>query len=303
MPPSQPQTDQQPWLKITYLCPLALLEPAADLLGVLSGAGVEQSPETESGALISGFFQVSATGTSEQILAQVAGQMTELFALYGITPEPPIITLLADEDWATSWQQYFKPFEIVPGLIIKPSWEDCILEPGQRIIELDPGMAFGTGQHASTRMALDLIRVCLANKPVASALDVGTGTGILAMAAVLFGAGHAVALDNDPDAVKVAQENVANNRLAGQIETSTTSVETITGVFELVCANIIHDVLVEMAPILTKLTSAGGHLVLAGILGGEQESNIVRVYEQLGCHLVDRQHQDEWAALLLKKLQ
>lgn len=303
MPPSQPQADQQPWLKITYLCPHELLESAADLLGILSGAGVEQSPETDNGALISGFFKLTAAGTTEHVLAQVADQMNELFALYGLTPEPPALAWLADEDWATSWQQYFKPFEIVPGLIIKPSWEDCSLEPGQHVIELDPGMAFGTGQHASTRMALDLIRLSLRDKPGAAALDVGTGTGILAMAAVLFGARHVIALDNDPDAVVVAMENIANNRLAGQIETSTTSVETITGVFELVCANIVHDVLVEMAPILTKLTKVGGHLVLAGILGGEQEGNIIRVYEQLGWQMVDQQHQDEWAALLLKRLQ
>ena len=302
MPPFQSPAAQQQWLKITFLCPQALLEPAADLLGILSGAGVEQSPETENEALVSGFFKLSATDTAEQILAQVTGQMNELFALYGLTPDPPSLTLLADEDWATSWQQYFKPFEIVPGLIIKPSWEDCSPEPGQRIIELDPGMAFGTGQHASTRMALDLIRVCLANKPAASALDVGTGTGILAMATVLFGAGHAVALDNDPDAVKVAQENIANNHLTEQIETSITPVERISGVFDLVCANIVHDVLVAMAPVLTKLTAPGGDLILAGILGGEQESHIIHVYERLGCVLAEPRHQDEWAALRFKRL-
>ena len=297
----QPPADQPQWLKISFLCPQALLDPAADLLGILSGAGVEQSPETENGALISGFFQLSAPEASERILAEVTGQMTELFALYGMTPEPPILTLLADEDWATSWQQYFKPFEIVPGLIIKPSWEEYQPEPGQRVIELDPGMAFGTGQHASTRMALDLIRICLAGKPAASALDVGTGTGILAMAAVLFGAGNAIAIDNDPDAVQVAKENISNNRLEGQIETSATPVERLAGTYELVCANIVHDVLVEMAPILTRLTKPGGHVILAGILSGGQEESIINIYERLGCRLVDRQHQDEWAALLLRR--
>ena len=170
MTAQDPAPAERQWLKITLLCPLPLLDSATDLMGVLSGAGVEQSPETESGALISGFFQLGEktsdphlqTESADNILARVEEQMTELFALYGCVPEKPAVTLLADQDWATSWQQYFKPFEIVPGLVIKPSWETYPHEPGQHVIEMDPGMAFGTGQHASTRMALALIKQSMA---------------------------------------------------------------------------------------------------------------------------------------------
>jgi ribosomal protein L11 methyltransferase len=278
-------------------------------MGILSGVGVEQSPETTSGALVSGFFPLADAGTDphgpvdtvETIRARVIQQMTELFALYGHTPEKPEITLLADQDWATSWQQYFKPFEIVPNLVIKPSWEDYLPNPGQHILELDPGMAFGTGQHASTQMALALIQHSIEEATPTQALDVGTGTGILAMAAALFGIKQVIAIDNDPDAVVVARENIANNKLEGQIQVSTTPVEQLAGTFQLVCANIVHDVLVAMAPVLTRLTANGGHLVLAGILSGEQEKNIIAVYQQLGCRLLDQRYQEEWVALRLQR--
>jgi len=297
------------WLKISLFCPHRLLESAADLIGVLSGAGVEQSPETEAGATISGFFQLrTATGephplgnSATAILARVEQEMTQLFALYGCVPEQPATTLLADQDWATSWQQYFKPFAIVPGLVIKPSWESFQPEPGQHVIEMDPGMAFGTGQHASTRMALALIQHSMETIQPQRVLDVGTGTGILAMAAALFGAKQVVAIDNDPDAVTVARENIEKNRLSGTIEVSARSVALIRGTFQLVSANIVHDVLVAMALELAALTANGGHLVLAGILSGGQEENIVRVYGDLGLQPIDRLYQDEWVALLLCK--
>lgn len=303
-PVSSPDT---PWLKITLFCPSPLLESAADLMGVLSGTGVEQSPENEDGALISGFFQLNCAPAdpdlpaedADALTARIMERMTELFDLYDLVPAAPTTTLLADEDWATSWRQYFKPFAIVPGLVIKPSWEEHQPEPGQHVIEMDPGMAFGTGQHASTRMALSLIAKTMETLSPDQALDVGTGTGILAMAAALFGAERVVAIDNDPDAVTVARENIEKNGLAGKIEASDAPAAQIRGTYPLVSANIVHDVLVEMAPTLAALTAPGGHLVLAGILSGEQETNIVRVYRDLGLHPLERQYQDEWVALQL----
>lgn len=305
-------TDNAPtsqWLKISFFCPTPLLEPAADLLAVLSGTGVEQSPETETGATLSGFFQLMApstydaapAATAEEIIAQTSEQLADLFALYEQAVPTLTTTLLADEDWATSWQQYFKPFEIVPGLVIKPTWEDYQPDQGQQVIEMDPGMAFGTGQHASTRMALALMQEATAQVAATSALDVGTGTGILAMAAALFGAGQVVAIDNDPDAVRVAAENIAQNGLSEKITTSTTPLAEIQGSYPLVCANIIHDVLVEMAADLAARTTTGGQLVLAGILHGEQEENIITVYAQQGLTLENRMYQDEWVSLRLRR--
>ncbi len=287
------------WLAISLKCPENILEPIIDILGVLSGSGVEQTPVADNTSTITAFFNLrdeSAQAVQQRIMPAVE----QLFSLYDLTPPAPQCSLLDDQDWATSWQQFFKPFAIIPGLVIKPSWEDYMAEPGEQIIEMDPGRAFGTGQHASTKMALALIHRCCQNYTPEQVLDVGTGTGILAMAAVLFGAKHVVAIDNDPVAVQVATDNIAANNLTAQISCFATDLADIDGQFSLICANIIHDVLVDMAPDLTTRLTAGGHLVLAGILRGKQEANIASVYAKLGTILVHTSYEDEWASLLLK---
>lgn len=306
--PENRSTNEHQWLKISFFCPLALLEPATDLMGVLSGSGVEQSPETEDGATISGFFQLfDATDqgpedTATDIRTRVQGEITALFAHYGLVPNTMHSTYLAHQDWATSWKQYFTPFAIVPGLVIKPSWTNYQPASGEAVIEMDPGMAFGTGQHASTSMAVALIKNSIERIRPPVMLDVGTGTGILAMAAILFGASAVIALDNDPDAVTVALDNIAHNQLSEVIIVSRNPIDEILGRFQLISANIEHDVLIEMATQLTRLAAPGGHLVLSGLLKGDQEENIKVVYSALGWQMLDQQYQDEWAALQLLRL-
>lgn len=290
------------WLAINLFCPLPLLEALGDLLAVLSNSGIGQSPESPEGAMLSAFFPLDDEQQQDEILAHVRAEVDQLFALYKLPPPPMESNLLADEDWATSWQRYFKAFEIVPGLIICPSWESFQPAEDQQVLEMDPGMAFGTGQHATTRMALKLIRHCLTEKQAERVLDVGTGTGILAMAALLFGADSALGLDNDPEALKVAERNLRANGLESRIELSSSAVEDIQQAdFPLICANIVHDVLVVMAPHLVRLLAPRGNLILSGILSGAQEQNILRQYHELGLELTKSLHEDEWCALLLSK--
>jgi ribosomal protein L11 methyltransferase len=295
------------WLKVTLFCPLPLLDSASDLMGLLSGSGVELSPEDADGAFLSGFFHLQGRRDPleqqevvEQIVATLVLEMTHLFALYECTPGTPTVTLLADQDWATSWQQFSSLLKSSRAWLSNPLGR-VSTGPGQHVLEMDPGMAFGTGQHASTRMASALIQQSLQEHTIEQVLDVGTGTGILAMAAALLGPARILAVDNDPDAVTVARENIARNLLNDRIEVAGTPVAAIAGPYQLVCANIVHDVLVEMAPDLTRLTAGGGRLVLAGILGGDQENNIVTVYRALGYTLVNQLHEEEWAALLLER--
>lgn len=287
------------WLKISLHCPEIILEPVADLLGVLSGSGVEQSPVIEGMSVLTGFFVLEEGAGQDEIVERVQQEMTPLFALYELIPPNPECAIFADEDWATSWQQFFKPFTIIPGLVIKPSWEPYALQGREQVIEMDPGMAFGTGKHASTKLALGFIHACYQEKSPSRVLDVGTGTGILAMAAVLFGAEKVVAIDNDPEAVRVATENIAHNGLQRQITTSATDLTDISGQYDLICANIVHNVLVAMASDFARLLVSGGRLVLAGILRGAQEDNIVRLYRELGISAEEIAYEEEWAALLL----
>jgi ribosomal protein L11 methyltransferase len=183
--------------------------------------------------------------------------------------------------------------------VIKPSWESYIPDPSEQVIVMDPGMAFGTGQHASTQLALGLIHDSLQNTSSEKVLDIGTGTGILAMAAVLFGAGEVTAIDNDPEAVRVAAENITANNLQQAVSTSTTDLAEITGDFDLICANIVHDVLVDMAPTIAGLLSPGGRLILSGILQGRQEKNIIDIYQKLNITLQQSVNEGEWVSLLL----
>ncbi|MDW7771530.1 MAG: 50S ribosomal protein L11 methyltransferase [Desulfobulbaceae bacterium] len=296
------------WLKITYSCPERLTEAVSDLLGVLSGSGVEIHPvEQNSCNEISGFFALP--GSSEEsrrkraavLQKKVSAELAGLFAVYGMGLPEPAVEILADQAWATSWQQYFKAFEIAPGLVIKPSWETYSAAGNQLVLEMDPGMAFGTGQHESTRLALALLSFCFKNsrQGIDSVLDVGTGTGILAMAAALFGARHVEAIDNDPEAVTVAQSNIRQNNLTARIALSGAPLAGIRGGFDLVCANIVHDVLVEMAPQFKRLILPGGRIILAGILTGAQEKSIVRVYEGYGMLQAAVRTEGEWAGILL----
>jgi len=294
--------EEPQWLKISLECPENLLEGASDLLGILSKSGVEQTPVVQGTSRLSGFLRLDAGRTGEQIAEGLSRELDALFALYELPPPELEYSTLHEQDWATSWQQFFKPFAIIPGLIIKPSWEEYVVGSGELVIEMDPGMAFGTGQHASTQLALGHIRSCFQDdNPPETVLDIGTGTGILAMAAALFGAGQVVAIDNDSEAVRVAHENIAANGLDRMIRCSATDLCDIRGGFDLISANIIHDVLVDMAPAIALLLAPGGHLVLSGILAGNQEENIIRKYRTPGIKLLQATYQDEWVSLLMSR--
>ena len=287
------------WLKVSLNCPKTVQEAISDLLGVLSRSGVEQTPVRNGKSTVTGFFRLDQGKSREQILDLLEKEIAQLFWLYRLTPPEPVCSIIDDEDWSTSWQQFFKPFAIIPGLVIKPSWESYEPRPDEQVIEIDPGMAFGTGQHCSTKLALDFIHDCFQDNPPKNVLDVGTGTGILAMATVLFGAEQVVAIDNDSEAVRVATENIANNNLQHIINTSATEIADIRGSFDLICANIVHDVLVDLAPDIERLLSPGGKLVLAGILRGSQVKNIIDMYREMNINLLTTAYENEWASLLL----
>jgi ribosomal protein L11 methyltransferase len=284
------------WLKLSLNSPEHLLEALTDLLGVLSGSGVEQRPVQEGFAWVTAFFALDSDRSEAQVTQEVTEEVEALFSLYQQPPPQLLVSHIKEEDWATSWQQFFTPCALVPGLVVKPSWEDYSPKAGEQVIEMDPGRAFGTGQHASTTLALTLIQRAFQHRRVDTVLDVGTGTGILALAAGRWDARTILAVDNDPEAVQAAQENVIRNDLHQQIRVSGEDISQIqTAPFDLVCANIIHEVLMVLAPDLVRLV--GGQLVLAGILQGEQEEDLIQGYTRLGLHFQEAVYKEEWVAL------
>lgn len=299
------------WLKFSLTCPAQIAEAVSDLIGVLSQVGVEIRPMADRRKTkITGFFSLTHTGSKEKweaeaeaVLANASAELEKLYAIYNLILSKISSEIIDDQDWATSWQQFFTTTEIIPGLVIKPSWEEYKPTAGQKVLTLDPGMAFGTGQHASTKLALSLMAPCFKNPKTGKpgrVLDVGTGTGILAMAAGVYGADQVLGIDNDPEAVKIARHNVNANSLDWNVAVDEKPLAQVQGPFNLIVANIVHDVLCEMAPDFKRLLREKGLVILSGVLRGKQEHNLEKVFGENGMELLCTEHEDEWVALLLQ---
>jgi ribosomal protein L11 methyltransferase len=178
------------------------------------------------------------------------------------------IAELEEQDWGEAWKRDLRPFT-VGRVFVRPSWIEARPPAGCAEVVLDPGMAFGTGTHPTTALCLRALSALLAERPGASLLDVGTGSGLLAIAAARLGAGRVAGNENDPVAVRVAGENAARN--AVRLELSTSPAGRIPGTFDLVVANILANVLGDLAPELAGKLAPGGHLLLSGLLGGQED--------------------------------
>jgi ribosomal protein L11 methyltransferase len=273
------------------------------LVGVL-GAAVESGVDDASSVtVVHAFLQQPLAGGMDEEEAEdrLADYTKELAAIFGV-PAPRITRdILADQDWSTSWQEHFRPFAIVPGLVIAPTWELYRKGDDEQVIVMDPGMAFGTGHHATTRLCLELLHRVVRRAAGCRVLDVGTGTGILSMAAVLFGAAGAVALDNDPEAVQVATDNVRINNLQDRVEVSGGALADLSGRYQVVVANIVHDTLIELADDLARVTAGRGVLLLSGLICGEQVASILDRFTKLSFQTADQVQDGEWCALELIK--
>jgi ribosomal protein L11 methyltransferase len=200
------------------------------------------------------------------------------------------------------WKEFFKPAQVSPRLWVKPSWEELPrpLSAGERAIVIDPGAAFGTGLHETTRLCLNqLDRLC---GPGVSVLDVGTGSGILAIGAGLLGAGPLVATDNDPIAVSVAQENVDLNGLVADL--SEAPLDRVPGTYAVVVANILAATLTTLRRLLWEKVAPGGALILAGLLVRELDYVTEAFLDAggAGCVCEARESLGEWGCLVFRRL-
>ncbi len=293
------------WLKITIKADPVLVEAISDFLMGIIGAGVETGAvDEDSYGTINGYVEQADPDQAviDSILDKVSAYLSEMASLFSVFEPTLTSTIIEEEDWGKSWKEYFKPFAIVPGLVISPTWEEYRAQPGELLIEIDPGMAFGTGHHATTSLSLKCIKEVLESSDTDQRLlDVGTGTGILGIAAALFGAVEVLGIDNDPEAVSAAKENVARNRLQKSMQVSLAPLSTLEVSYDVVVANIIHDVLVELSADLIRLTTSGGVLILSGILIGEQVESVVSLFTEAGISLKKEQVSGEWAALMFVK--
>ncbi len=288
------------WLKAHIDTDPILEDAIVDYLVGVIGASVEQSVDVDNPTLhLNAFMEEENPDTKTQKILQnkLESHLEELATIFQV--EKPTISWehVKDQDWSNNWKVHFKPFAITKGLIITPTWEEYIVHDNEQVITMDPGMAFGTGHHATTSLTLDFIREILATEKDQKVLDVGTGTGILGMGAALLGATRVLGIDNDPEAVRVATENVTLNTLNSVMEVSLDALHQIKEPFNLIVANIIHDALVTMNDDFKRILTSGGNLVLSGILHGDQERNIIRVFTGSGFTFTDKKQQEEWTAL------
>ena len=205
------------------------------------------------------------------------------------------VRFVQDDGWATAWKQFFKPVRI-GRIVVKPSWEEYAAIPGDVIIDLDPGMAFGTGYHPTTQMCLAALQELI--KGGETVLDVGTGSGILSIAAVKLGAAQAVGIDIDSVAVEVAEENVKRERLDDKIEiVRADSPLAFEGIADIVIANIIAKTIIEMAGDLRAKLAPGGKLIASGIIA-ERADEVRNALLEAGIRTLEVRQDGDWAALI-----
>lgn len=206
-------------------------------------------------------------------------------------------------EWAEAWKKYFKPIEISDKLLIRPSWIDTPAKDGQKILTLDPGMSFGTGQHATTLFCLKMIDRLAGDPDVKTMLDAGCGSGILAIAAGLLGYEKVDAFDFDPDAVRVAEENLAINNVSNIVPTVGDAAEYAgdPGKYDLVCANILGHLLIAFSGNISTWVKEGKYLSLAGILNQDFDA-VSRCYCEKGFEELERFTLREWTSGLFRKV-
>lgn len=199
-----------------------------------------------------------------------------------------------EQDWAECWKQYYKPFRAGKRMVIKPTWEKWDAQPDDLIIELDPGMAFGTGTHETTAMCITLIEKYYAGGRI---LDVGTGSGILAIAAARLGAKDVIAVDIDPDAVRVAEENVAHNGLTSCIDVRVGDLlQGLNETFDFAVANILAPVICMLAAPLKNHLKKNGLFICSGIIS-EAEQDVLNALQDAGYAVLEVMHKNDWVAV------
>ena len=275
------------------------ISDSADYVGQEDRFG-ELYPEVEQSEMIAITAYYPDTLDIEEVKATLAARLADLTDFGLETGQVSLESQeLAEEDWADNWKKYYEPARITHDLTIVPSWTDYEATPGEKIIKLDPGMAFGTGTHPTTKMSLFALEQILRGGE--TVIDVGTGSGVLSIASSLLGAKEIYAYDLDDVAVRVAQENIALNPGMDNIQVA--AGDLLRGVdleADVIVANILADVLIHLTEDAYRLVKDQGYLILSGIIS--EKWDMVRASaEAAGFFLETHMIQGEWNACVFKK--
>jgi ribosomal protein L11 methyltransferase len=320
--------DHATWLEVALIVDGEIAEAVAEVLArfipdgiVIESTQILSDPYDEGrpvGPLrVYGYLPV-VESAKDPMIEETRRCLEESFWYLGrIRPVPaPLFKIVQQSDWAETWKQHYHPIPIGQRLMVIPSWLNIPLQ-GRVALRIDPGMAFGTGTHPTTRLCLEIIESLLdqVKQPVdLTAIDVGCGSGILAIAALKLGLSHALGVDKDPEAIPIARKNAADNGVAPRLELGIGSVVEIRrGTFglrraPLVLVNILAPIIIQLLDDgLTDLLEPGGRLVLSGILenqlSGDDNLNPIAVLPALERHSLvvqERRQVDDWVALVVK---
>ena len=300
------------WLKIELSVPPLLVDALSNFLIEIGVQGVFQE-ELESQAP-GDFGGASAKEVLKAYLPfdirlehRVDSLKTYLDSLVYLFPEIEELDFatetVVDQNWGEEWKKYFKPLRVSKNIVIKPTWERYTPAGRDIVIEIDPGMAFGTGQHPSTRMCLEAIEdIILRDRTIKNwrVLDVGTGTGILGIACAKLGAEKVICVDIDKKAAEIARENVAVNHVENRIQIINRDVNSIHEPFDLIVANLTVKILLRLRTHLMSLIENAGYLVISGIIDqnkGDIESHFLTDIFTLH-HIIAEK---EWVCYVLQK--
>lgn len=204
-----------------------------------------------------------------------------------------------DKDWNENWKKYFKPIEVGSRLAVVPSWEEYDNKDNRTILSIDPGAAFGTGTHATTSLCLALLENYIADGD--RMLDIGTGSGILAIASCLLGANSAVGVDIDAQSVKTAKENAEINSISEKCNFFVGDLaDKVTGKYNIVCANIVADVIIKLLPDAKNFMQRDAFLIISGIIDIRRD-DILKAVKDNGFIIAEEKNRDNWCAFVLKQ--
>ena len=308
------------WLELSIECDQEAVEAVSEILSraASGGVSVEQpftteqeglaaSPILGAPATIRAYLPAIDMAAAEKAIAETRERLGHLTA-FELRPIGQLqVREVHEEDWATAWKEHFPVMRFGSRIVIKPTWRDYDPAPDDIIIALDPGMAFGTGLHPTTRLCLVGLERWADEGIVegASTFDVGSGSGVLAVGAALLGAAPVRAVDTDPIAVESTNQNAARNGVA--VLASQGSVPIDAGTFDLVFANLVASILVELAEPLADTvrpgdgtTGSGGRLLASGIFI-DREPEVRRAFAAAGLRVVRREQETEWVSLDLER--
>jgi ribosomal protein L11 methyltransferase len=275
---NKPSTEKAKWVHFKLYTQPELAEALSNYLTEMGAQGVFEEflqtgvsdvpePEPQDERVLNAYFP---SGTEdEKHLSDLQSYINSLADLFPELKKPTFNTeVIIDPQWEEVWKRFFKPLRITKNIIVKPSWERYSATGRETVIEIDPGMAFGTGQHPSTSMCIEAMEEILLKDRTFQkwrVLDVGTGTGILGISAAKLGASSVMCVDIDDQAVEIAHKNVAVNHVGDRVVIVNSDVAKIKGTFELIVANLTAETLIKIKSHLVKMMEKGGYLVISGI--------------------------------------